>query len=198
MTVARSKAIARTCWRCKEPTGGPVCSSCGTIQPPVPGMDHFALLGIPRAFFFENTVLEQAYRTRSRRVHPDRFTRKSAVERRMSLQWTAALNEARRVLRDPIRRACYLATGQSEIPEQGGPSMDPAFLEQIFELQMSAMAEPDAARETATQLRDAEWADIEAAMRSWEAGSGSLDGLDSRVARLKYIEKIIALTASSD
>ena len=60
----------------------------------------------------------------------------------MSLQWTASVNEARRVLMDPLRRAHFLATGRSEPAETGGPVMDPEFLEEVFELQMSLEDDP--------------------------------------------------------
>lgn len=198
MTVERSKAIGRKCWRCKEPIGGPVCSSCGAIQPPTPDADLFDLLGIERAYFLENTTIERAYRALSRKVHPDRFARKSAVERRMSLQWTAALNEARRVLKDPIRRARYLATGRAEAPEEGGPALEPDFLEQVFELQMEASSDPEGVRAQATALRAAVWAEVEGLLRSWEADGGALDGVEPRLARLKYIDNIISLASSAD
>lgn len=199
MTVERAQAIGRKCWRCKEPVGGPVCSSCGAIQPPVPGADLFALLGIERAYFIENAALEKAYRALSRKVHPDRFARKSAVERRMSLQWTAALNEARRVLKDPIQRARYLATGHAEAPEEGGPQLEPDFLEQVFELQMEASSDPAGVLAEATALRAAAWSEVEALLRAWQDDdAASLEGVAPRLARLTYIDNIIALASSAD
>jgi molecular chaperone HscB len=197
VTVERAQAITQKCWRCHEPVGGPVCSSCATIQPPRPDTGLFALLGIERAFFFENADLERAYRALSRKVHPDRFARKSAVERRMSLQWTAAINEARRVLKDPVQRARYLATGQAEAPETGGPVLEPDFLEQIFELQLEAQSDPADAAATAQKLRSSLWSEIEGALRAWESGDASLDALPEQLARLKYIDNIVALATSA-
>ena len=197
MTVERAKVISQKCWKCKEPTGGPVCSSCGTIQPPPAQADYYALLGIERAYFLDLSVLEQSYRRISRRIHPDRFVRKPAVERRMSLQWTASLNEARRVLRDPIRRARYLATGRADALEQGGPVMDPEFLEQIFELQMEATSDPASVAAEAATMRAAEWSAVEAMLRAWEASGASLDEIEARLARLKYIDNIVSLSASA-
>ena len=196
MTVERSQAITQKCWRCHEPVGGPVCSSCATIQPPRPDTGLFALLGIERAYFVEISDLERAYRALSRKVHPDRYARKSAVERRMSLQWTAAINEARRVLKDPVQRARYLATGRAAAPETGGPTLEPEFLEQIFELQLDAQSDPAAAAAEATAMRATLWSEIEGALRAWEAGEGSLDALPEQLARLKYIDNIVALAAS--
>jgi len=198
VTVERAQVISRKCWRCKEPTGGPVCSSCATIQPPVPGADLYGLLGLPRRYFFEVSALEKAYRALSRKVHPDRFARKPAVERRMSLQWTASINEARRVLKDPIRRARYLATGLADAPEEGGPVLEPDFLEQVFELQMMAKADPAATAAEASSLRAGVWSAVESALRAWEADAGTLDGIPSLLARLKYIDNIVSLAASAD
>ena len=78
---------------------------CGAIQPPPTSVDFFGVLGLSRRFHLEEAELNAAWREVSRRVHPDRFAGKSAVERRMSLQWTALINEGRRVLRDRMSRA---------------------------------------------------------------------------------------------
>ena len=179
------------CWKCHEAVQGPVCPSCGILQPPPPQADFYTVLGLPRAYHLDLDELESRWRDRSRQVHPDRYARKSAVLRRMSLQWTALVNDARRVLRDPVRRAWYLATGKPRPPERGGAPTDPDFLEAVFEWRM-ALAEGDTAvldkvRAAQQTLSD----EIGEVFHAWEAGDGDLGSIEPRLQRLKYLDNLL-------
>jgi len=70
--------------------------------------NHFELFGLSPAFALDRDRLEAAYRGIQARIHPDRFAQASDAERRASMQWTAQVNEAYRILRTPVRRARYL------------------------------------------------------------------------------------------
>ena len=175
------------CWQCHESTQGAVCVGCGALQPPPPKADPFEVLALPRSYATEINDIEDAWRTVSRMVHPDRWAGKPAVFRRMSLQWTAAVNESRRVLSDPLSRAWYLATGEPSPPERGGPQPDGDFLETIFDLQMMTAADPDGARETVRQLWDTHRNQLDDAFRAWESGDGTLDGVEMILAKLQYL-----------
>lgn len=70
---------------------------------------HFALFGLPERFALDPDALEAAYRRVQAAVHPDRFATAGDTERRIAMQWAAQANEAHSVLRDPARRAAYLA-----------------------------------------------------------------------------------------
>ncbi len=188
---ARSSERSVICWKCHEAVQGPVCASCGALQPPPPEPDLFAVLGLERRYTVDLQGLESAWRAASRKVHPDRFVGRRAVERRMSLQWTAAINEARRVLRDDERRAWYLATGNPRPPERGGPSPDPEFLEAMFELRFEAEAGDAAALETARGLQAALQEEIAALFASWEAGDGDLSEAPERLIRLRYLNSML-------
>ena len=153
------------------------------------------MLGISRLYFLEKSALDKAWRKVSRKVHPDRYARKSAVERRMSLQWTAMINEARRVLRDPISRARYLATGQTAPSEEGGPALDPDFMEDIFDMQMEAGSDPVGVGARATSMRDALMAELTNTFTRWEADEGDLNAVEERLSRLKYLNNILTATA---
>ena len=113
----------------------------------------------------------------------------------MSLQWTALVNEARRVLRDPVARARYLATGATAAPEEGGPKLDPEFLEEVFDMQMEAAADPAGVQTRAAALCDALRAELDTTFTRWEAGDGDLAVVADRLARLKYLNNIITATA---
>ena len=175
------------CWQCHEPTQGAVCIGCGSLQPPKPNADPFEVLGFPRRYSLDSDAINEAWRRVSRQVHPDRWAGKPAVFRRMSLQWTAAVNESKRILSDPMARAWYLATGVPSPPERGGPQPDGDFLEAIFEVQMLSHADPEAARNTVQQLWDSHRSELDQAFQAWENDEGNLDGVGMILAKLQYL-----------
>ena len=177
-----------SCWKCHEAVGGPLCVSCGALQPPPPKPDHFEILGLERRYTLERKEIDTAWRARSRVTHPDRFAGEAALQRRLALQWTASLNEARRVLRDPVGRAWYLATGDPRPPEKDAPQVGPEFLEEVFELQVGS-AEHRRAR--GAQLQAALNEEIGALFAAWESGDGTLDEVPERLARLKYVSNLV-------
>ena len=69
---------------------------------------HFELFGLAPAFALDPQALERTYRDIQSRVHPDRFASAGDAERRASLQWTTRVNEAYRVLTDPVQRAKHI------------------------------------------------------------------------------------------
>ena len=109
-----------------------------TDTPPVAAatLTHFYRLGMPRQFRLDLQELERSYLSRSREVHPDFHGLDTQARQRISLEQSAAINEAYHVLREPFLRAEYL------LRLEGGPSaskykeMDPAFLEEMLELRM--------------------------------------------------------------
>ncbi len=184
------------CWNCREPVQGAVCPGCDKLQPP-PSVDHFALLGLPRTWSVERKTVEGAWRKLARQTHPDRFVGRRAVERRMAQQWTARAMDARAVLRDPHRRALYLATGEADLPEQGGPDVGAEFLEAVFELQMAARMGETGVDEQVEGMVSAQEAALVSALEQWEAGEGTLDDVPALIARLRYLRTARTLVAQA-
>jgi molecular chaperone HscB len=174
------------CWTCHEPVSGAVCVGCGAVQPPPPKPDPFAVLGLAPRYHLDAGDVEERYRSLARQVHPDRFVSRPAVERRMALQWTAAANDARRVLKDPVRRAWQLATGRPTPPERGA-RLDPAFLAEMFELREAEEEAPGSAAARAAELRDELEAELDALFTTWERGEGDLAQVEDRLSRLNYV-----------
>jgi molecular chaperone HscB len=141
-----------TCTKCQAATDGPLCPDCGALQPLPPGGDHFAVLGLERRYDLARAAVEERQRERSRAVHPDRWATAAPAERRQSLLWATAVNDAAKVLRDPVRRAEYLLKlrGLDVGDEQGQQRhVDPAFLMEVLELReelQGARARHDDAR----------------------------------------------------
>ena len=122
------------CWHCggRITPGDAICPSCGKVQPPPPAgtsIDRFALLGFPPGFD-EPPGLDEKFRALSRKLHPDRFARASAQERRFSLEQTTLLNDAYKTIKDPVRRAEHLLALRGL---SGDPKMSPEFLEETLD-----------------------------------------------------------------
>lgn len=99
---------------------------------------HFELFGLPPAFALDAERLERAYRDIQSQVHPDRFAHAGDAERRASLQWTTRVNEAFRVLRNPVARAKHLLELQGvDVAFETNTAMPPEFLMQQMELRES-------------------------------------------------------------
>lgn len=100
--------------------------------------DHFAELGLARAHALDRELLEQRYLELAARHHPDKVANEAASERRRATARSGAINQAYRVLRDPVARAehlCALAGWDVEHSGEWGPDMavDQAFLIEMIE-----------------------------------------------------------------
>ena len=69
---------------------------------------HFELFALPEQYALDRQALDSRYRELQRATHPDRFASSSDQERRISMQRAAQINEAYRVLKDPVQRGRYL------------------------------------------------------------------------------------------
>jgi molecular chaperone HscB len=111
---------------------------------------HFELFGLPAAFGLDREALEKAYRDIQSRVHPDRFAHAGDAERRASLQWTTRVNEAYRVLKDPVQRAKHLLELHGiDVGFETNTQMPSDFLLQQLELREeleAALQKKDASR----------------------------------------------------
>jgi molecular chaperone HscB len=122
-------------------------------------MDPFATLGIARSYEVDLRALEKTHRDLSRALHPDRYLSTTASERREALARAVEVNEAWRIVRDPLRRAEALLSLSGVAPgEDREPSPDPAFLMDMLE-QREALSDarrardPDAIRGLAEGVR---------------------------------------------
>ncbi len=133
--------------------------------------DHFSLFGLPAGYELDREVLEARFRELQRAVHPDRFASASDQERRLAMQKAAQVNEAYRVLRDPLARARYLLELRGHaFDDERSTHQDPEFLMEQMELR-EALGE---VREQSDPL-------------------GALDGLMRRIqARLDALETELA------
>jgi len=100
--------------------------------------DHFAVFGLPRKLWLEMSLLEQKFLQLSWKLHPDNFVNASESERELSLKRSSELNDAYRVLRDPVTRVEYLLEIEGERKEgEKKQQAPPELLEEVFELNES-------------------------------------------------------------
>jgi molecular chaperone HscB len=155
-------AATIACGYCHSDAGSAhFCSECRKIQPVAEGTDYFAFLGLPRKLRIDEAELEKTYYTLSRQFHPDYFMNANAREQQASVERSSMLNDAYRVLRDPVKRAKYLLSfyGYREAEKKAPPDL----LEEVFELNMQIeelksakkMADADELTEARAALEDA-------------------------------------------
>jgi len=130
-------AHVHDCWHCGAKDAASLfCRYCNTIQPPTP--DYYEFFDLPRRLALDPEELKNRFYTLSRLLHPDRYTRRSEQEQRFSLEASSILNDAYRVLKDPIQRAEYVLRQEGyPVGDQRNRDVPPELLEEVFELNMA-------------------------------------------------------------
>jgi molecular chaperone HscB len=164
-------------------------------------VDPFDTLRITPTFDVDLASVEKRYRELARVLHPDRHLGGSPAERRMSLGKAVEVNEAWRLVRDPIRRAEALLRRQGVRIEEGKePKADPEFLMEMME-QREALSEARASGDPAAVQRlasaiqkrqDEVLARIAAAFAtSAPNGGASLEKVVSLLGELRYYRRFL-------
>jgi molecular chaperone HscB len=112
---------------------------------------YFGIFSLSPKLAIDLPALEKSFYAMSRRLHPDRFAAKPAVEQAAALRESSRLNDAYRILKDPIARTEYLLKLEGiELEEQSKAATEAAratgtakkqvvpedLLEEAFELNM--------------------------------------------------------------
>ena len=93
--------------------------------------DDFALMGLPRRFALEPSLLDERRRQLQAQVHPDRHVADGAAAQRVAMQWAVRVNEAYQRLKQPLTRAAYLCELNGHpVRAEDNTAMPAAFLEQ--------------------------------------------------------------------
>jgi molecular chaperone HscB len=165
-------------------------------------MDPFETLGVEPVFGLDVALLEQRHRDLSRALHPDRHASSGAAERRMALGRAIEVNEAFRVLKDPLRRAeALLALRGVQSGEGKEPPASPALLMEVME-RREALADVRQSKNQAALGRliaevSSEAARVEAALGSEFASvTGNPAEMLKRVGELRYYRRFLDEAAS--
>lgn len=181
------------CWSCKGPVarGSLFCATCKAVQPPAP-IDHFARLGLPRAFDLKIPILDQLYFGFQRQLHPDRFAAAAPKAKQISQSQAVAFNEAYETLKDPLARAAYLlALDGIKVEGEGAHTIaDEELLMEQMERREALMEAEDIPSVQA--LAQAAKSDAEAALSALASSfaSGDKDAAKRGYLRLKYLVKL--------
>ena len=111
--------------------------------------NYFELFELPVQFSVDEARLGKNFRQLQQQLHPDRFAGASAHEQRVAVQYSALVNQAYTVLREPLARALYLlelqGIGQQEVSSQqvaGGFLIEQMELREKLET-ISDMVDPE-------------------------------------------------------
>jgi molecular chaperone HscB len=163
-------------------------------------IDPFATLGLERTYKQDLGAAEKTHRELSRALHPDRHARGGASERRQALEKAVLVNEAWRVVRDPIRRAeALFALAGIAVGETNEPAPAPALLMDMLE-QREALAEARAGRDLAsvrdlvcqiTARQEAAHVALAAAFDAAGADRARLEPLLGTLGELRYYRRFL-------
>ncbi len=129
------ESVTRPCWSC-EHDGDDLynCSNCDKIQHFLKDNDYFTWFGFDHSLSIDQDALEKQYHTLSRKFHPDYFQQRTPEEQTISLENTAQLTQAYRILKDPKKRVRYLI-GLIEGDKPMEAEAPAELFEDIFEIQ---------------------------------------------------------------
>lgn len=167
--------------------------------------DPFALLGLEPRFDLDLAAAELRHRELSRALHPDRHTGVSAMQRREALSKAIEVNDAFRVLKDPVRRAEVLLQRSGVRLAEGGrePAAAPEFLMEMLELReelASAHASADLKKIRALAGRvEAREAEIErelasafSALAFVPGASEKAQAITGKLGELRYYRRLLS------
>lgn len=154
--------------------------------------DYFTLLGMPRRFDIDTTLLEQHYYTIHRQYHPDR-TAMNPHDKLQMLNRSIDINRAYDTLKSPLKRAQHLLAlhGVRIGGEQDSVKPDAKILGEAMEWR-EALADADSPHavedlyRTVFKEREACMASLEEHCTAWDWEAAAQQAL-----RLGYLEKIL-------
>jgi molecular chaperone HscB len=118
----------------KESTSQEYCSECGRILPPTE-RNYFDVFGLPvDRLVIDMPQLEKRFLELSRKYHPDRFASKTPLENQIAHEYSSAVNNAYRTLKEPVSRAKYVVERQLGSIEEKSAHVPPEMAEFFFEI----------------------------------------------------------------
>jgi molecular chaperone HscB len=171
------------CWNCHERTlGTHFCSTCGKLLQLPKQVDYFEVFEMPRKLWIEMDGLDKKFLELSWKLHPDKFVNASAEEQELSLKRSSELNDAYRVLREPVARVEYLL-GLEGMRKEGEQKQQapPELLEEVFELNESLdeLREAKASGGDLASLKSR----LESAQKNFQEKLGEVDAQLQKTAR---------------
>lgn len=156
-------------------------------------MDPFATLGIEPSYAVDLAKLEKRHRELSRALHPDRYAGAPPLERRAALTKAADVNEAWRIVRDPVRRAEALLEKRGvPVGEDQEPKPDPELLMEMMEAR-EALAEARVNKDALASLivaMEQRMEETERALGAALAGKDDARAL-AKLGELRFVRRLL-------
>ncbi|MFH1747641.1 MAG: Fe-S protein assembly co-chaperone HscB [Planctomycetota bacterium] len=190
------KTLPAKCRSCNHPLDSPLfCGDCRTLHS-AEDCNYFELLGLAQSYKLDPAELRRHYLNNSRNIHPDQH---GEADTNLSLRASALLNEAYRVLVDPLLRAEYLleeAGGQSAREDKNVPQdvlIRTLMLREEIEEARAARNEAalDGYRQQIQQLREQAFVRIAELAESLPGNKASRRELRSYLNTAKYYQKLL-------
>jgi molecular chaperone HscB len=164
--------------------------------------DHFAVFRLPRKLRVDPRELSAEFLKLSREYHPDRFAGADAGKLAEIQRNSARVNDAYRVLKDPVLRAEHLLSVEGVERPEGEAKCPPDLLAEVFELREQMMeGDADAAgKASRAMLTDAE-SSLETLFAEYDEasdGEGSREVLERIRAALDRRKFVAGLVAEAD
>lgn len=97
--------------------------------------NYFEIFGVPEFYDLDLAELSSRFRKLQSAIHPDKYASASDMERRLSVQKSALINEAYLALKSPLERARYMLKLRGmDLSNETSTVMAPEFLMQQMEL----------------------------------------------------------------
>jgi molecular chaperone HscB len=97
--------------------------------------NYFEIFGVPEFYDLDLAELSSRFRKLQSAIHPDKYASASDMERRLSVQKSALINEAYLALKSPLERARYMLKLRGiDLSNETSTAMAPEFLMQQMEL----------------------------------------------------------------
>lgn len=143
--------------------------------------DPFTTLGVARRFSLDAQELAQRHRDLSRALHPDRFVGGTPHERRIAIERASAVNDAFRLLRDPLARATALLAlhGRTIADNERAPTSLLMVIMDLREALDDARHTPDAVRALRDRVSAMELEHTRTVADALDAAAPSPDALDA-------------------
>ena len=165
--------------------------------------DPFDTLGLEPRFELDLSALEARQRELSRALHPDRHAGAGAAGRRQALSRAIEVNDAVRLMKNPVRRAeALLSRHGVHLDERDpGASASPAFLMEVLELReelSSAARNAEKLERLTNSFREREAAALAelgrgfgalAPDRAWQRTE--IEAIAQKLVELRYIARLL-------
>ena len=158
--------------------------------------NYYQLFDLPVQFDLDGAVLGEHFRKLQQQFHPDRFAGTSAQEQRVAVQYSALVNQAYSVLRQPLNRAVYLlelaGMSQEEVSAQkvaGGFLIEQMELREKLEI-IGDMVDPETVLDhLMSEIRGDIGSHQKEFAEAYEAGD--LPNAASACVKMQYLEKLM-------